>query len=101
MKQSIRKKLIHVSWTRLQCYLKKINIIISVRRTAVLGTKMKTFLRRFIITPLMNAIDLDDPIEMLTEMRNVVIVFANFVVRETASLALIKTVDSIYNKLCE
>ena len=49
----------------------------------------------------MNAIDLDDPIEMLTEMRNVVIVFANFVVRETASLALIKTVDSIYNKLCE
>lgn len=68
---------------------------------AVLGTKMKTFLRRFIIAPLMNAIDLDDPIEMLTEMRNVVIVFANFVVTETASLALIKTVDSIYNKLCE
>lgn len=49
----------------------------------------------------MNAIDLDDPIEMLTEMRNVVIVFANFVVWETASLALIKRVNSIYTKLCE
>lgn len=80
-----------------------INLIFSVRRsiTAVLGTKMKTILRRFMITPLMNAIDLDDPIEMLTEMRHVVIVFANFVVWKTSSLTLIHTVDSIYNKLCE
>lgn len=48
----------------------------------------------------MNAIDLNEPIETLTEMRNVVIVFANFVIAAKSSAELIRSVDAIYKTLC-
>lgn len=65
-----------------------------------LDNRSRKFLRRFIIKPVMNAIDLNEPIENLTEMRNVVIVFANFVIAAKSSLELIRLVDEIYTSLC-
>ena len=58
-------------------------------------------LRRFIIPPLLNFIDWDDPIDLLTEMRNVVIVFANFVVPYMSSVRLVKVLDRTYKHLHE
>jgi hypothetical protein len=57
-------------------------------------------LRRFIIPPLLNFIDWNDPIELLTEMRNVVIVFANFVVPYMSPIRLMTHLDNIYKNLC-
>ena len=64
-----------------------------------IDNKSKRLLRRFIIAPLLRFIDLNDPIEFLTEMRNVVIVFANFVVAKSTSTELVEIVDRIYNSL--
>lgn len=64
-----------------------------------MDAKSKRFLSRFIIRPVLNAIDLNEPIEQLTEMRHVVIVFANFVVLKTSDRDLIDIVDKIYVKL--
>lgn len=61
--------------------------------------RSKKFLCRFIVAPVLNTINLNEPIEFLTEMRQVVIVFANFVVSKTTSVELIETVDKIYNTL--
>lgn len=64
-----------------------------------IDTKSKSFLRRFIIRPVLNAIDLNEPIEQLTEMRHIVTVFVNFVVTKTSDNDLIEIVDKIYVKL--
>lgn len=66
-----------------------------------LDNKSRRFLRRFIIKPVMNVIDMNEPVENLTEMRNVVIVFANFVIAAKSSIELIRLVDEIYKSLCK
>lgn len=63
--------------------------------------EMKTFLRSFIIPPVLKAIDADEPLELLTEMRHCVIVFCNFAIPHVESLKLIEVVNSIYIPLCE
>lgn len=64
-----------------------------------LDFKSRPFLRRFVIQPVLKAIDLNEPIELLTEMRHVVIVFADFVVKQTDDEKLVTIVDGIYKKL--
>lgn len=56
-------------------------------------------LRRFVISPLLNAIDLGDSIDSLTEMRSVVIVFANFVVPEKSPTGICHITNLIFIKL--
>lgn len=62
---------------------------------------MGKFLKRFMIPPLMRAIEIDEPMEFLTEMRNVVIVFLNIVVKPLTEVGLIRMVDHSYKALCE
>lgn len=66
-----------------------------------MDSRSKKFLCRFIIAPVLNAINLNEPIEVLIEMRHVVIVFANFVVSKKSSVELIEIVDAMYTTLCE
>lgn len=65
-----------------------------------MNNKATQFFRRFIIRPLLNAIDLDESIDFLTEMRHVVIVFANFIVPRTTASDLIDILNRIYIDLC-
>ena len=53
------------------------------------------------IAPLMNAIQIDEPMEALTELRQVAIVFVNIVVPKMTSLELIEVVDSLFGQLSE
>lgn len=41
------------------------------------------YLRTFAIAPVMRVIDMDEPLEYLTEMRQVIVVFLNVVIRKT------------------
>lgn len=62
---------------------------------------MKEDLRKFIILPIMRGIDLDEPLEYLTEMRQIVIVFINVVVMAKLDLAdCVKLIDSAYKVVC-
>lgn len=60
---------------------------------------LKNILRQFVITPLLNAIDIGDGIDQLTEMRQVVIMFANFVVPDKNPINICKITDKIFKKL--
>lgn len=71
------------------------------KSTKSVDRKSKKFLRRFIIAPVLNGIDLNEPVEYLTEMRHIVTVFANFVVSKTLPDELIEIVNLIYTTLCE
>lgn len=59
----------------------------------------KKALRRFIINPLLRAIDMGESIDSLVEMRHVVITFANFIVYGTKSSDILSITDRIYKKL--
>lgn len=64
--------------------------------------KIDEFLKRFMIKPLMYAIETKDPLEFLTEMRQVVIVFLNLVSTPfLSSMDLIKVVNEAYTALCK
>lgn len=62
---------------------------------------MRTFLRSFIVPPLLKVLDNEDPLENLTEMRKVVVVFANFVLPLTSDLEMLKAVKAVYQPLYE
>lgn len=78
-------------------------IFISVRESLIpiSGQNTRNIYERFMISPLMNAIKIDEPMEALTELRQVAIVFVNIVVPKMASLELIEVVDSLFCRLSE
>lgn len=54
------------------------------------------------IKPLMYAIETKDPLEFLTQMRQIVIVFLNLVTTPSlSSLEMIKVVNEAYTTLCK
>ncbi|XP_070499414.1 adenylate cyclase type 10-like [Chironomus tepperi] len=79
------------------------NELFSLRQKISTVTSLETRkdLRRFIITPLLNAISMGDNIDALTEMRNVVIVFTNFIVPYKGSKEILSVTNRIYKKLYE
>jgi hypothetical protein len=56
-------------------------------------------LRRYIISPLLNIIDMGESIDTLCEMRQVVIVFVNFIVHPSNSTQLLSTTNKIFVQL--
>ena len=69
--------------------------------STITSVETRKDLRRFVITPLLNAINMGDSIDALTEMRNVVIVFANFIVPYKGSKKILSVTNRIYKKLYE
>ncbi|KAF5300893.1 hypothetical protein FQR65_LT09056 [Abscondita terminalis] len=62
---------------------------------------LKDDLRKFIIPPIMRGIDLDQPLEYLTEMRQIVVVFINVIVDLKMDIsAQIDLVDVAYRRVC-
>ncbi|PSN36387.1 hypothetical protein C0J52_14455 [Blattella germanica] len=62
--------------------------------------KMKDVLQPFIIPVVMRGVELGEPMEYLTEMRQVVIMFLNIVPYERDWESLIRLVDSSYQVVC-
>lgn len=62
--------------------------------------KLKEDLRKFIIGPVMRGIDLDEPLEYLTEMRQIVILFINVVTHKTDIDTFIRLVNKAYIEVC-
>ncbi|XP_026320727.1 adenylate cyclase type 10-like [Hyposmocoma kahamanoa] len=53
-------------------------------------------LRRFMVTPVLRAVDNDEPMDFLTEIRNVVVVFLNIKTQTVTEDVLISIVDNAY-----
>lgn len=56
-------------------------------------------LRRFMLTPVLRAVDNDEPMDFLTEIRNVVVVFLNIITQSVTEDMLISIVDNAYKKV--
>jgi adenylate cyclase 10 len=62
--------------------------------------KIKEALRRFIIAPVMKSIDMDEPFEYLTEMRQAVIVFINVISYKLETEDTVTLADRTYKTVC-
>lgn len=84
-------------------FAKMVNLFLLVRPAVnkAVRLKIKEYLRRYIIAPVIKCIDNDEPLEYLTEMRQAVTVFINVVSKklnnddETCILA-----DKVYKIVC-
>ncbi|KAI4504143.1 hypothetical protein M0802_000614 [Mischocyttarus mexicanus] len=62
--------------------------------------QLKNALRSYMLKPVIRSVEMDEPLEYLTEMRQVVIVFVNAVISEMRKRQLIKLVDAAYKLVC-
>ncbi|XP_014609400.1 PREDICTED: adenylate cyclase type 10-like, partial [Polistes canadensis] len=62
--------------------------------------QLKDALRSYMLKPVIRSVEMDEPLEYLTEMRQVVIVFVNAVISEMRKRRLIKLVDAAYKLVC-
>ncbi|XP_044265856.1 adenylate cyclase type 10-like isoform X2 [Tribolium madens] len=62
--------------------------------------QIKEALRRFIIAPVMKSIDMDEPFEYLTEMRQAVIVFINVISYKLETEQTVILADRTYKTVC-
>ncbi|XP_014207878.1 adenylate cyclase type 10-like [Copidosoma floridanum] len=63
---------------------------------AKLGKK----LRSYVLRPVIRSVEMDEPLEYLTEIRQVVIVFVNVITEEINRKTLIKLVDATFSFVC-
>ncbi|CAH2042556.1 unnamed protein product, partial [Iphiclides podalirius] len=57
-------------------------------------------LRRFMVTPVLRAVDNDEPMDFLAEVRRVLVVFINIITRPVRGDVLISVVDAAYKRVC-
>lgn len=79
-----------------------INLLLVVRPSVNDAAKLqlKEDLRKFIIPPVMRAVDVYEPVEYLTEMRSIVILFINIVPQKIDLDPLVDLVDKCYKIVC-
>uniref|UniRef100_A0A182KCB6 Guanylate cyclase domain-containing protein n=1 Tax=Anopheles christyi TaxID=43041 RepID=A0A182KCB6_9DIPT len=58
-------------------------------------------LQKFLIKPVLIAVENNEPLELLTEMRQIVTVFLNIVLKPRDVVELIKEIDSIFTTVCK
>lgn len=68
--------------------------------TKVAKRRLKNELRSYMLPPVVRSVEHDEPIEYLTEMRQVVIVFVNVVTSNVSKTKLILIVDAAYKLVC-
>ncbi|KAI8419937.1 hypothetical protein MSG28_008555 [Choristoneura fumiferana] len=72
-------------------------------RPAVVSAIRSTWwptLRQFMVKPVLRAVDNDEPMEFLAEVRRVVIVFLNIITKSVSEELLIHIVDTAYKIVC-
>lgn len=67
----------------------------------VAKAQLKDSLRSYIPRPVIRSVELDEPLEHLTEMRQVVILFINVITANVYKGRLISLVDTAYKLVCE
>ncbi|XP_044006022.1 adenylate cyclase type 10-like [Aphidius gifuensis] len=61
---------------------------------------LKEDLKSYMLRPVMRSVELDEPLEHLTEIRQVVIVFINIVTNSIGKKRMIDLIDSAYKLIC-
>lgn len=64
-----------------------------------LNKRIRPYLKRFMIPTLNKAIEMNEPIEHLNEMRQVVIVFVNLITDDIGDLQLIDVANNTFKEI--
>lgn len=77
--------------------------IVSVRPKIVKVAKaqLKNALKSYMLRPVVRSVEMDEPLEHLTEMRQVVILFINVITVDVDKTELITLVNAAYKSVCE
>lgn len=67
----------------------------------VAKTQLKDVLKSYMIRPVIRSVEMDEPLEHLTEMRQVVIVFINVITTDVDKKKLISLVNEAFKMVCE
>lgn len=63
--------------------------------------RLKGALKSYMLRPVIRSVEMDEPLEYLTEMRQVVILFINVITSNVDKHTLILLVDSAYKLVCK
>lgn len=63
--------------------------------------QLKNALRSYMIRPVIRSVEMDEPLEHLTEMRQVVILFINVITEDVDKKKLISLVNKAYKTVCK
>ncbi|KAK2576827.1 hypothetical protein KPH14_005461 [Odynerus spinipes] len=79
---------------------KEIDYTLRPKIVKVAKARLKDSLRSYMLRPVIRSVEMDEPLEYLTEMRQVVIVFVNAVTSELHKRKLVALVDIAYKLVC-
>lgn len=79
------------------------NMIFLVRPKVIKIAKdrLKGALKSYMLRPVIRSVEMDEPLEYLTEMRQVVILFINIITSNVDKQTLILLVDFVYKLICK
>lgn len=63
--------------------------------------RLKDALRSYMLRPVVRSVEMDEPLEYLTEMRQVVILFINVITSNISKRGLIALVNTTYRLVCQ
>lgn len=62
---------------------------------------LKASLKSYMLRPVIRSVEMDEPLEYLTEMRQVVILFINVITVDAYKEVLVNLVNIIYKLVCQ
>ncbi|XP_043285633.1 adenylate cyclase type 10-like [Venturia canescens] len=80
--------------------IKQVDYSLRPKVTKAAKHRLKSQLQSYMLPPVVRSVEHDEPIEYLTEMRQVVIVFVNVVTSRVSKTKLILIVDAAYKLVC-
>lgn len=75
-------------------------ILVRPKVIQVAKKHLKEELKSYMLRPVTRSVELDEPLEHLTEIRQVVIVFINIVTNSIGKKRMIDLIDSAYKLIC-
>lgn len=89
----------HIS--RKKSMLKNIMFLVRPKVIKAAQACLKGSLRSYMLRPVIRSTEMDEPLEYLTEMRQVVILFINVITSNVGKKQLIALVNSAYKLVCK
>ncbi|CAH0695976.1 unnamed protein product [Spodoptera exigua] len=82
-------------------FITDVGVVLKVRPAVIEAVRNSWYpeLRRFMAIPVLRAVENDEPMEFLTEVRRVIVVFLNIITRTVTPDVLIELVDTVYKQV--
>nr|XP_012152584.1 PREDICTED: LOW QUALITY PROTEIN: adenylate cyclase type 10-like [Megachile rotundata] len=80
---------------------KQVDYSLRPKVVKIARARLKDALRSYMLRPVVRSVEMDEPLEYLTEMRQVVILFINVITSNVGKRTLIALVNATYKQVCQ